>query len=219
MRYMVGAEQLQQVPSLAHRPDGVFRVARTAPVGPTHAVCAVTGVTVCGIKANALEVLNEDWEAACFVEKCADCSPPFSAAGAGSRAALPPGRAPAKSRFVLICPVPIWWPGATRPRWSRREPTPATGTCGHWWRAATLPRPYQTGQLELPGRRGGSTPSCHDRRPRLGRHGRRLRLSGTLRGPRRSRSLLRRGDATNTATRGRAGDRSHGPDRLRLGAG
>jgi len=42
MRYMVGAEQLQQVPSLAHRPDGVFRVARTAPVGPTHAVCAVT---------------------------------------------------------------------------------------------------------------------------------------------------------------------------------
>jgi ketosteroid isomerase-like protein len=42
MRYKVGAEQLQQVPSLAHRPDGVFRVARTAPVGPTHAVCAVT---------------------------------------------------------------------------------------------------------------------------------------------------------------------------------
>ena len=39
MRYMVGAEQLQQVPSLAHRLDGVFRVARTAPVGPTHAVC------------------------------------------------------------------------------------------------------------------------------------------------------------------------------------
>jgi hypothetical protein len=34
MRYKVGAEQLQQVPSLAHRPDGVFRVARTAPVGP-----------------------------------------------------------------------------------------------------------------------------------------------------------------------------------------
>ena len=30
MRYKVGAEQLQQVPSLAHRADGVFRVARTA---------------------------------------------------------------------------------------------------------------------------------------------------------------------------------------------
>ena len=59
MRYLVGVEQLQQVPSLAHRPDGVFRVARTAPVGPTHAVCAVTGVTVCGIKADTLEVLNE----------------------------------------------------------------------------------------------------------------------------------------------------------------
>jgi hypothetical protein len=73
MRYKVGAEQLQQVPSLAHRPDGVFRVARTAPVGPTHAVCAVTGATVCGIKSEALEVLNDDWEAACFVEKCADC--------------------------------------------------------------------------------------------------------------------------------------------------
>jgi hypothetical protein len=73
MRYKVGAEQLQHVPSLAHRPDGVFRVARTAPVGPTHAVCATTGATVCGIKAETLEVLNEDWEAACFVEKCSDC--------------------------------------------------------------------------------------------------------------------------------------------------
>ena len=48
-------------------------MARTAPVGPTHAVCAVTGVTVCGIKAEVLEVLIEDWEAACFVEKCSDC--------------------------------------------------------------------------------------------------------------------------------------------------
>jgi hypothetical protein len=73
MRYKVGAEQLQQVPSLAHRPDGVFRVARTAPVGPTHAVCVTTGATVCGIEAEALEVLDEDWEAACFVEKCAGC--------------------------------------------------------------------------------------------------------------------------------------------------
>jgi hypothetical protein len=45
-------------------PDGVFRVARTAPVGPTHAVCVVTGAAVCGIKAEVLEVLNEDWEAA-----------------------------------------------------------------------------------------------------------------------------------------------------------
>ena len=33
----------------------------------------MTGVTVCGIKADALEVLNEDWEAACLLEKCADC--------------------------------------------------------------------------------------------------------------------------------------------------
>jgi hypothetical protein len=30
MRYKVGAEHLEQVPSLAHRPDGTFRSARTA---------------------------------------------------------------------------------------------------------------------------------------------------------------------------------------------
>jgi hypothetical protein len=34
VRYKVGAEQLQQVPSLVHRPDTVFQAARTAPVGP-----------------------------------------------------------------------------------------------------------------------------------------------------------------------------------------
>ena len=83
MRYKVGAEQLQQVPSLAHRADGVFRVARTAPVGPTHAVCAVTGATVCGIEAAPLEVLNEDWEAACFVEKCPGCFAAVVARGQG----------------------------------------------------------------------------------------------------------------------------------------
>jgi hypothetical protein len=72
MRYRIGAEQLQQVPSLVHRPGTVFRVARTAPIGPTHAVCATTGATVCGIT-QRLAVLNEDWEAACFVEKCPGC--------------------------------------------------------------------------------------------------------------------------------------------------
>ena len=56
MRYKVGAEQVQRVPSLAHRPDRVFGVARTAPVGPTHAVCATTGATVCGIEAAAVLV-------------------------------------------------------------------------------------------------------------------------------------------------------------------
>ncbi len=40
---------------------------------PTHAVCAAAGVVVCGIKAEALVVLNEDWEAACFVGKCPGC--------------------------------------------------------------------------------------------------------------------------------------------------
>jgi hypothetical protein len=83
MRYKVGVEQLQQVPSLAHRPDGVFRVARTAPVGPTHAVCAVTGTAVCGIKLETVAVLNEDWEAACFIEKCADCFATVAARGSG----------------------------------------------------------------------------------------------------------------------------------------
>lgn len=73
MRYKVGAEQLQQVPSLVHRPDTVFRAARTAPVGPTHAVCASTGAVVCGINPERLEVLDEDWETACFVEKCPGC--------------------------------------------------------------------------------------------------------------------------------------------------
>jgi|SoiMethySBSTD1v2_1073268.scaffolds.fasta_scaffold368723_3 hypothetical protein len=83
MRYKVGAERLQQVPSLVHRADGVFRVARTAPAGPTHAVCAVTGATICGIKTESLEVLNEDWEAACFVEKCAACFAAVLARGPG----------------------------------------------------------------------------------------------------------------------------------------
>ena len=80
MRYKVGAEQLQQVPSLVHRPDTVFRVARTAPIGPTHAVCATTGATVCGI-AGRLEVLNQDWEAAYFVEKCPGCFAAVARAG------------------------------------------------------------------------------------------------------------------------------------------
>ena len=83
MRYKVGAEQLQQVPSLVHRADGVFRVARTAPVGPTHAVCAVTSATVCGINSEDLAVLDEDWEAACFVEKCAGCFAAVTARGSG----------------------------------------------------------------------------------------------------------------------------------------
>jgi hypothetical protein len=48
MRYRVAAEQLQQVPSRVHRPDWVFRAARTAPVGSTHAVCATTGAVSAG---------------------------------------------------------------------------------------------------------------------------------------------------------------------------
>ena len=73
MRYKVGAEQLEQVPSLAHLPDGVFRAPRTIPVGPTHAVDAATGAVACGIKADGLEVLDQDWEEAFFVEKRPGC--------------------------------------------------------------------------------------------------------------------------------------------------
>jgi len=70
VRYKVGAEQVEQVPSLAHRPDGVFRAARTAPVGP---VDAATGAVACGIKTDGLDVLDQDWEEAFFVEKCPGC--------------------------------------------------------------------------------------------------------------------------------------------------
>jgi len=73
MRYKVGAEQLEQVPSLAHRPGGTFRSGRTAPIGPTHAVDAATGAVACGVEAAGLQVLNDDWEVAFFVEKCPDC--------------------------------------------------------------------------------------------------------------------------------------------------
>ena len=72
MQSKIGAEHLEQVPSLAHGPDGVFRVARTA-VGPTDAVDAVTGAVACGIKPDGLEVLDQDWEDAFFVEKCPGC--------------------------------------------------------------------------------------------------------------------------------------------------
>ncbi len=60
-------------PSLVNRPNTAVRAARTAPVGPTHAVGAATGAVVCGSNRTGLEVLDEDWEAACFVEKCPDC--------------------------------------------------------------------------------------------------------------------------------------------------
>jgi hypothetical protein len=54
MRYTIGVEQLEQAPSLAHRPDGVFRSARTTP-GPTDVVDATTyGVTV-----HRLDVLDQ----------------------------------------------------------------------------------------------------------------------------------------------------------------
>jgi hypothetical protein len=76
MRYKLGAEQIRQVPSLVHRPTGVFRAARTAPIGPTHAVYVSTGAAVCGVGTDTLQVLDEDWEAACFVRSAKRASPP-----------------------------------------------------------------------------------------------------------------------------------------------
>ena len=64
---------MEHVPFLAHRPDGVFRGVRTGPVGPTHAVDAGTGAAACGIKTHGLDVLDQDWEVAFFVEKCPGC--------------------------------------------------------------------------------------------------------------------------------------------------
>jgi hypothetical protein len=73
MRYKIGAEQLEQVASFAHRPGGTFSADRTAPVGPTHAVGAATGLAACGITTDRLCVLDQDWEEAFFVEKCPGC--------------------------------------------------------------------------------------------------------------------------------------------------
>jgi hypothetical protein len=36
-------------------------------------VDAATGALTCGIGADRLQVLTDDWEAACFVEKCPGC--------------------------------------------------------------------------------------------------------------------------------------------------
>jgi len=59
MRNRIGAEQLQQVPSLAHRPYGVVRSARTTPVGSTCAVVATTGAAACGVTVHRLDVLDQ----------------------------------------------------------------------------------------------------------------------------------------------------------------
>jgi hypothetical protein len=55
MRYQIGAEQLEQAPSLAHRPDGGFRSARTTPAHSTHLVDAAA----CGVMVYRLDVLDQ----------------------------------------------------------------------------------------------------------------------------------------------------------------
>jgi hypothetical protein len=83
MRYKVGAEQVEQVPPLSKRGDAAFRSSRTVPVGPTHAVDAATGAVVCGIEVDGLQVLDQDWEQAFFVEKCPGCFAAVLARGEG----------------------------------------------------------------------------------------------------------------------------------------
>jgi citrate lyase beta subunit len=53
----VGAEELARVPSMAHRPDGTFRLVRSAPVWPTHAVAAASDAAACGSPARWLHLL------------------------------------------------------------------------------------------------------------------------------------------------------------------
>ncbi len=61
MRYQVGAEELERVPSMAHHPDGRFRLTRTAPVGPTHAVAAASDAAACGATPTMLGRLDGWW--------------------------------------------------------------------------------------------------------------------------------------------------------------
>jgi hypothetical protein len=87
MRYGVGAEQLQQVPTLVNRPDTAM-ASRVASAGPIHAVSTRTGEAACGIMADGLEVLDQDWEEAFFVERCPGVSPPSWPMPATRRIAL-----------------------------------------------------------------------------------------------------------------------------------
>ena len=59
MRYKIGAEQLEQVPSLARRPNSVFRSARTTPVDSARSVDATTGAVACGVTVHRLEVPDQ----------------------------------------------------------------------------------------------------------------------------------------------------------------
>jgi hypothetical protein len=76
MRHKVGAEQLQQVPTLIHRPGHRLQGGQNRPAGPTHAVSTRTGEAACGLTADGLEVPDQDWEEAFLVERCPGVSPP-----------------------------------------------------------------------------------------------------------------------------------------------
>ena len=58
MRHKVGAEQLELVPAMTHRPGGINRTPRLAPVVPARAVDVGSGGTACGIPTPRLEVLR-----------------------------------------------------------------------------------------------------------------------------------------------------------------
>lgn len=57
MRHKIGAERLEQVPPLAHRPDGVIRSDRMTLVGSTHAVDATAAA--CGVAVHRLDLVDQ----------------------------------------------------------------------------------------------------------------------------------------------------------------
>lgn len=42
-------------------------------MGPTHTVAIAADAAACGIPAHRLHLLDQDWEAALFVQKCPRC--------------------------------------------------------------------------------------------------------------------------------------------------
>jgi hypothetical protein len=81
MRYKVGAEQLQQVPTPPPSPRHRLPGQSSCPGRPDPRGLDQDRRAACGITAEGLEVLDQDWEQAFFVEKCPGC---FAAVLAGA---------------------------------------------------------------------------------------------------------------------------------------
>jgi hypothetical protein len=88
MRYKVGAEQLQQVPTLLHRPDTAFRASRVAPAGPTHVVSTRTGEPPAGSRPRGWRCWTKTGNKHSSSRNVLGASPPSWPAPATSRIAL-----------------------------------------------------------------------------------------------------------------------------------